>query len=224
VDESAAHEHAGGHAAVEKVVCAERGDDLQQEENDGEANAFADRRCLDGWFREAMRGVGLGCEFDDRLKKGSARKRGGIMTYFTHPNNQRTGDLCDVTCHFHNPSRPEPPLDAIVHGPKQTRPLPPMLLPPLLLACCPVPAQRPPNGPQPGFDVAARKTRVVLFGFFTPSFERSEDALGDETGGLVILKSVEICRLKRPGKPEREKRGEPAKGEDAEPRRGSLGY
>jgi hypothetical protein len=99
-----------------------------------------------------------------------------------------------------------------------------MLLPPFLLTFCSVPAQCPPNGPQAGFDLAARKTRVVLVRSCTPSFVGSEDALGDVSRRLVVLKSVEICCFERPGIPEREKRGEPAKSDLAEPRRGGLGY
>jgi hypothetical protein len=61
-------------------------------------------------------------------------------------------------------------------------------------------------------------------GLFAASLVRSEDALGDVSRGVVILKFVEIGRFEWPGIPKGEKRGDPAKSEKAEERRCGLGY
>jgi hypothetical protein len=61
-------------------------------------------------------------------------------------------------------------------------------------------------------------------GHFAASFVRSEDALRNLSGGVVILKFVKIGRFEWPGIPKGEKRGDPAKGEKAEERRCGLGY
>ena len=134
-----------------------------------------------------------------------------------HLNKQRGSDLSDVRNEFEKTAKPEPPLDAVIHGEHETRPLPAVLLPPLLLAFGTVAPDRPPHTSETRFDLAVREPLVVCGGCLLAGFKRLEDPVCYDGGGATVLKFVEIGGLQWTGIAQRHEGGDPLEGEDTPP-------
>ena len=93
----------------------------------------------------------------------------------THLDNKWTGHLCNVSDDFKRTTRPEPPLDAVIHCPYKTGLPLSCLLSPFSFLSLPLPFNGPPNTFDPKANFSIRKAFVVLLCTLNATKERIGD-------------------------------------------------